>query len=219
MTDELQKILLLLSQQQMLSLPALAISMAVALGCGLMIYAIYRYFYRGIVYNENFAVLLMLVSAVTAFIIATIGTNIVLTLGMVGALSIVRFRAPVKDPLDVGFLYWAIAAGLAAGARLYLVAVVGTVGIGLAYMAMTFVRREKRRYLLILRYAHKDEAAVAELLRPTKTTLKNKSTSDGQTELTLEVALRGQTTALVDTLSAASCVEKVTLVEYNGQYA
>ncbi|WP_297672511.1 DUF4956 domain-containing protein [uncultured Desulfovibrio sp.] len=218
MTDELQKILLMLSRQEALSLPSLALTMAVALGCGLAIYLIYRIFFRGVVYSENFGVLLLIVSGITAFIITTIGTNIILTLGMVGALSIVRFRAPIKDPLDVGFLYWSIAAGLASGARLYMVAVFGTALIGLAYIVMTLARKDRRVYLLILSYAQQDEEAVAQLLRPLKGKLKNKSVSGGRTELTLEIKARGGHTDFMNSLNDAR-IEKATLVEYNGNYA
>ncbi|MDR2743752.1 MAG: DUF4956 domain-containing protein, partial [Desulfovibrio sp.] len=179
MTDELRKIALMLSQHENLTLLALAMTMAVALGCGLAIYLLYRFFYRGVVYSDNFGVLIVIVSGITAFIIVTIGTNLVLSLGMVGALSIVRFRAPIKEPLDVGFLYWSIAAGLTAGAKLYLVAVVGTVSIGLIYIAMTFVRKEKRTFLMILRYAPEADEAVSKLLKPVWHKLKNKNISRG----------------------------------------
>lgn len=218
MTEELQKILLLLSRQEALSLASLALTMAVALGCGFAIHLVYRFFYRGVVYSENFGVLLLIVSGITAFIIVTIGTNLVLSLGMVGALSIVRFRAPVKDPLDVGFLYWSIAAGLTAGARLYMVAVFGTVVVGLAYVLMTAVRRDKRTYLLILRYAQGEDASVEALLHTLQYRLKNKSTAGGNTELTLEVKVRRSRTDFMDALSSAECVSSATLVEYNGNY-
>lgn len=219
MSDELQRILLMLSQQEALSLSALAVTMAVALGCGLAIYLVYRNFYRGVIYSENFAVLLILVCGVTAFIIATIGTNIVLTLGMVGALSIVRFRAPIKDPLDVGFLYWGIAAGLASGARLYTVALFGTALVGLAYIGMTLVRKDKRIYLLILHYAQSNEEEVAKQLRPLKAKLKNRSSTAGHTELTLEIKIRDGKTDFLEQLTKSGCVDQASLVEYDGNYA
>ncbi|MBQ9405809.1 MAG: DUF4956 domain-containing protein [Desulfovibrio sp.] len=209
----------MLSQQEALSLSALAVTMAVALGCGLAIYLVYRNFYRGVIYSENFAVLLILVCGVTAFIIATIGTNIVLTLGMVGALSIVRFRAPIKDPLDVGFLYWGIAAGLASGARLYTVALFGTALVGLAYIGMTLVRKDKRIYLLILHYAQSNEEEVAKQLRPLKAKLKNRSSTAGHTELTLEIKIRDGKTDFLEQLTKSGCVDQASLVEYDGNYA
>lgn len=219
MTEELRKVLLLFSQQETLTMFSLAVTMAVALGCGLAIYLLYRFFYRGIVYNENFGVLILIVSGITAFIIITIGTNFVLSLGMVGALSIVRFRAPIKDPLDVGFLYWSIAAGLTAGARLYMVAIFGTAIIGLVYIAMTFVHRDARTFLLILRYAPEAEGQVGALLQKLKYKLKNKSVSRGATELTLEVKVSKGRTEFMDAFTAADFVNSATLVEYNGTYS
>ncbi|MDR2056277.1 MAG: hypothetical protein LBQ10_10490 [Desulfovibrio sp.] len=219
MTDELRKIAFMLSQHENLTLLALAVTMAVALGCGLAIYLLYRYFYRGVVYSDNFGVLIVIVSGITAFIIVTIGTNLVLSLGMVGALSIVRFRAPIKEPLDVGFLYWSIAAGLTAGAKLYLVAVVGTVSIGLIYIAMTFVRKEKRTFLMILRYAPEADEAVGNLLKPVWHKLKNKNVSRGLAELTLEVRVTRNQTQFMEPFTSADFIESATLVEYSGDYA
>ena len=102
-----------------LSLQTIFITLLTATVCGAVIYLVYRFFNRSVIYNENFNILVVLTTVVTAFIIMTISSNVVLSLGMVGALSIVRFRAAVKDPLDIGFLFWGIAAGITAGAQLY----------------------------------------------------------------------------------------------------
>ncbi|MDD4701632.1 MAG: hypothetical protein PHI96_05370 [Desulfovibrio sp.] len=219
MTEDLRNVLLMLSQQETLTMFSLMVTMAVALGCGFAIYLLYRFFYRGVVYSENFGVLILLVSGITAFIIITIGTNFVLSLGMVGALSIVRFRAPIKDPLDVGFLYWSIAAGLTAGAKLYMVAIFGTTVIGLIYIIMTFVHRDARTFLLILRYATPVEESVAVLLRQLKYTLKNKSIARGVTELTLEVKVKRGQIQFMDAFTDSDAIDSATLVEYNGTYS
>lgn len=91
-----------------LSLPHILVCLGAATICGVLIYLVYRFFYRGAVYSDNFNILLIMITVVTSFIIMTISANIVLSLGMVGALSIVRFRSAVKDPLDIGFLFWAL---------------------------------------------------------------------------------------------------------------
>lgn len=218
MVEELQKVIAILSQYENLSLPILATSMAVAIGCGLVVYFLYRFFYRGVVYSDNFGVLLVLTSGITAFIILTIGANLVLSLGMVGALSIVRFRAPVKEPLDVGFLYWSIAVGITAGARLYMVAIVGTVAVGIVYVAMTLLRKEKRTFLLILRYALSGEDSVTENLKTIPHKLKNKSMSGDTVELTMEVRVKKDNTAFMAPLSALPAVSSAVLVEYTGDY-
>mgnify|MGYP003623306575 CR=1 FL=1 len=218
MIEELQKVIAIISQYENLSLPILMMSMAVSLSCGLAIYLLYRYFYRGVVYSDNFGVLIVLVSGVTTFIILTIGANLVLSLGMVGALSIVRFRAPVKEPLDVGFLYWAIAVGVATGARLYLVAIVGTVAVGFIYIIMTILRKEKRTFLLILRYASSAEEQIGGVLNGIPHKLKNKSLSQDTVELTVEVrVLRNQTAFMAP--FTPDLVSSAVLVEYNGDYA
>ncbi len=219
MVEELQKVIAILSKYEDLSLAVLALTMLISIGCGLVIYLLYRHFYRGAVYSDNFGVLIVLVSGITSFIILTIGANLVLSLGMVGALSIVRFRAPVKDPLDVGFLYWAIAVGVATGARLYLVAIVGTVAVGLIYIIMTSLRKEKRAFLLILRYQAQGEAQVAELLRRIPYKLKNKSIAKDSTELTLEVKVSRNQTEFMAPFVSAGAISNAILVEYNGDYA
>lgn len=219
MIEELQKVIAILSQYENLSLPVLAASMSVAIGCGLAIYLLYRSLYRGVVYSDNFGVLIVLVSGITAFIILTIGANLVLSLGMVGALSIVRFRAPVKDPLDVGFLYWGVAVGITAGARLYLVAVIGTVAVALIYILLTWLQKEKRTFLLVLRYDSAAEQTVAGLLAAIRYKLKNKSVARGQVELTLEVRVVRNQTDFMSPFTASEAVSSAMLVEYNGDYA
>lgn len=218
MIEELQKVIAIISQYENLSLPILAVSMLVSLSCGFAIYLLYRFFYRGVVYSDNFGVLIVLVSGITTFIILTIGANLVLSLGMVGALSIVRFRAPVKEPLDVGFLYWAIAVGVATGARLYLVAIVGTVAVGLIYVVMTLLRKEKRTFLLILRYAASSEEKMEAVLKNIPHKLKNKSLSQESVELTVEVRVMRNQTEFMKPFTA-DLVSSAVLVEYNGDYA
>jgi len=172
-----------------------------------------------VLYSENFNLLILMITIVTAFIIITIGTNLVLTLGMVGALSIVRFRAAVKDPLDVGFLFWGVAAGLTAGARLFSVALIGTAFIAILYIVFTMVRFDKRAFLLIVRYANDAEEAVTEQLKKIRHKLKNKTIGAGYTELTMEVKVKGNNTDFMEPLKQTEHVDNVVLVEYTGDYA
>src|SRR5690554_4025139 len=130
-------------------------SLLAAYICGMIIYFVYKYFYRGVLYSHSFNILLVLVSMITAFIVLTISSNIVLSLGMVGALSIVRFRTAVKDPLDVGFLFFAISIGITCGASLYLMSFVSTIIISLIYIFMVKVRTHTQVYLVILKYDQK----------------------------------------------------------------
>ena len=112
---------------------------------------------------------------VTAFIIMTISANLVLSLGMVGALSIIRFRSAIKDPLDVGFLFWGVAAGITAGAGLYFVALIGTVFVAVLYIVLTLIKKPRRSYLLVVRYGTSAEDNVKALLGAIRYKLKNKS--------------------------------------------
>jgi len=194
-------------------------TLLVATLCGICIYLTYRFFHRGVLYSENFNLLISMVCITTAFIIITIGTNIVLTLGMVGALSIVRFRAAVKDPLDVGFLFWGVAAGLTAGARLYLVAFIGTSFLALFYIIFHFIRLEKKAFLLIIRYQKKAEKSVMKELSNLRYKLKNRTTTEGHAEMTVEIKIIKNDTSFLADLEKLENVNSVVLVEYTGDYA
>jgi hypothetical protein len=127
-------------------------SLLTALLCGTMIYFVYRLFYKGAVYSESFNLLNVVTCLTTAFIIMTISQNLILSLGMVGALSIVRFRAAVKDPLDIGFLFLAIAAGLTSGAGLFPLAILGTLVICLVYMLYSLLGGGVKRFVCVVKY-------------------------------------------------------------------
>lgn len=201
-----------------LTAPTILFTLLTAALCGAVIYLVYRFFNRSVIYNENFNVLIILTTVVTAFIIMTISSNVVLSLGMVGALSIVRFRAAVKDPLDIGFLFWGIAAGLTAGAQLYWVALIGTAAIAVMYILITIFRKEKKSYLLIIRYSADSEMNVNGVLNGVKYRLKNKTQTGGSVELTIEVKVKNNDTTYLSRFNAIEGVQSVTLLEYSGEY-
>lgn len=201
-----------------LSLQTIFITLLTATVCGAVIYLVYRFFNRSVIYNENFNILVVLTTVVTAFIIMTISSNVVLSLGMVGALSIVRFRAAVKDPLDIGFLFWGIAAGITAGAQLYWVALLGTAIIAVLYIIITICRKEKKSYLLIIRYNASSEMNVTGILNGVKYRLKNKTQTGDHVELTIEVKIKKNDTTYLSRFNAVEGVESVTLLEYSGEY-
>jgi len=194
-------------------------TLGVAAFCGLVVYLVYRFFNRNVLYSESFNLLIVMVSVVTAFIIITIGTNWVVALGMVGALSIVRFRAAVKDPLDVGFLFWGVAAGLTAGAGMHTVALLGTAFIAVVYVAFYFVKLEKRAFLLILRYAESADADVSALLAKKSFKLKNKTHNPAYVEMTAEIKMKDNETTFLAPFRAIDGMESVVLVEYTGDFA
>ena len=207
------------SMQQMgmieaLSIKTVCFAMLVAFICSIIIYAVYRFFYKGVSYSENFGTLLILLTMVTAFVIICISSNLVLSLGMVGALSIVRFRAAVKEPLDVGFLFLAIAAGLTAGARLYMIAILGTVIVSIVFIASYLVIGSKQSYLLVVRYVDEAKDEVEKALFDVKKKFKSKTKHNDVTELTYAVSFGKDATGLVDSLNAIKGVENVVLVQY-----
>lgn len=195
------------------------LTLAVAAFCGLVVYLVYRFFNRNVLYSESFNLLIVMVSVVTAFIIITIGTNWVVALGMVGALSIVRFRAAVKDPLDVGFLFWGVGAGLTAGAGMHSLALIGTAFIGIVYIAFYFIKMDKRAFLLIVRYNESAEEAMASALAKVKYKLKNKTHNPAYVELTAEVKVKNNEAAFLAPFRGIDGVENVVLVEYTGDFA
>lgn len=197
-----------------LSITTVIASLAAALICSLMIYLVYRYFYKGVSYSENFGILLIMLTMVTAFIIICISTNLVLSLGMVGALSIVRFRAAVKEPLDVGFLFFAIAAGLTCGARLYPIAIVGTVVICFVFILCYLLLARKQSFLLVIRYTEEAAEALDTALKQQKKKLKSKIRHNDITEITYAVTIKKDSADLTDRLNSIKGVENVVLVQY-----
>ncbi|MFD2118076.1 DUF4956 domain-containing protein [Paenibacillus yanchengensis] len=186
---------------------------------GMFIYWIYKKSFRGVVYSYNYNVSFVLMSMITALVIMTISTNIVLSLGMVGALSIVRFRTAVKDPLDIVYMFWALSAGIACGAKAYPLALGGSLIIGLVILWLSKRKIREQSYLLIVRHT---EEAINELrveLNKLASKLKSKTVRKGFTELTVEISLVDDNTSFVQRISEIEGVNDVSLVNYNGDYA
>lgn len=193
-------------------------SLIAAFLCGMIIYFVYRYFYKGVIYNNNFNILLVMTSMITCFIVIVISSNVVLSLGMVGALSIVRFRTAIKDPLDVGFLFWTVAVGITCGAGLYIISLAATIAIAGVYILLVKVRNRKRVYLLIVKYTNEAHDKVTRTIQPLKKVLKNRMTANGYTEVTYEVRFKEDNTSFVTTLSEIEGVDNATIVEFTGDY-
>ena len=201
-----------------LTMQGFVMSMLAAFLCGMIVYYVYRHFFKGVIYNNNFNVLLVLTSLITCFIVIVISSNVVLSLGMVGALSIVRFRTAVKDPLDVGFLFWTVAVGVTCGAGLYIISLLGTVFIALIYILLVQIRSRQRVYMLIVKYKNESNSDVMRVLNNYKKVLKNKTVTHDMVELTYEMRPKADQVAFVATLSGLEGVEYATLVEYSGDY-
>ncbi len=196
-----------------------ALVLLCSLAIGLFIYWVYKITFRGVVYSYNYNVSYVLMTIITALIIMTISTNIVLSLGMVGALSIVRFRTAVKDPLDIVYMFWAIAAGITTGAKLYPVALIGSAFIGLLLFWLSRKKIRNQPYLLIVRYTNEAADAVRARLVKLNYTLKSKTVRKDYIEVTAEIRLRDDNTAFLHDLSGIDGVLDASLVNYRGDYA
>ena len=197
-----------------LSLQYICLVFCTALVCGMILYIVYKFFYQGAVYSENFGLLILMTTLTVAFIIMTISSNIVLSLGMVGALSIVRFRTAVKDPLDVGFLFLGIAAGITAGAGLFFIAVLGTAVICVIFVCMRLVCKGRTTYLLVTGYEDASEEKVSTLIQSYSGKLKSKSKDGKRVELTCVV--RKNAEQLLEEILKVEGVTKATLLSYTG---
>lgn len=220
MSDYIAEIKNLMGQADSLSTttPAQIIAcLTFTLLCAAIIYCVYRFFYRGACYSENFAVLLVMVAVITAMIILTISSSISLSLGTIGALSIIRFRSAIKDPLDVGFLFWSVVVGLTTGAGMVPFAVIGSLFIAFLYVLMTLMRTSRGTYLLLVRYS--DEAAedVAKVVDDLGGKLKNKTVYKDETELTVQIRFKGTDTPFLTELQEMSGVSNAVLVEFTGE--
>ena len=191
--------------------------LSISLFCGLIIYAVYRFFYRGAVYSDNFNLLLVVTTLVTTFIIMTISANIVISLGMVGSLSIVRFRSAVKDPLDVGFLFWSVAVGITCGAGLHQIALLCTVFIAAVYVVASLLRFSNKRYLLILKYDPACKSEVSKQVATFNHKLKSKTVNKDEMELTLQVTNNDVFKKALSELQKIDGVKSAMLVEFTGE--
>lgn len=203
---------------QDLSVERVILSLLATFVISLFIFYIYKRTFRGVLYTRNFNIGLVLTSLVTAMIIIPISTNIALSLGMVGALSIVRFRAAIKDPTDIIFTFWAIAVGITCGAALYMVAIVATPIIGaFVYVLCKLDIRGAEPYLLVVHYLKNAETRVKQLLPEHK--LRSRTITAATIELMLEVRMKKDETYDVDRLLKIDGVKDAALVSYNGDYS
>lgn len=202
------------------SAPQMLLSLLVAFLMGAFILLVYRQTFRGVLFSKGFAYSLILLCMITAVIIRTISSNLALSLGMVGALSIVRFRTAIKDPVDTVFMFWAIACGIMSGAGLYLVGALACLLVGLLYFVVcTVYRNNKCPYLLIIRYEPEKFSNVKKVLNTLpKYRVKSRTVTRNGGELTVEVSLKTSEMALVDKLLATDGVMDASLVSYEGEF-
>jgi len=195
------------------------INLSMSFLVGMFIFFIYKKTYQGVLYQRSFNISLVLVSAVTAMIIMTISGNLILSLGMVGALSIVRFRTPVKDSMDLVFLFWAISAGIANGVGYYNISIVGSIMIAIFMLILTRSGKGiSDTFLLVIQLSDpsKEESILNELKQQTeKLSIKSITVSEAGTEITLEAKTKEDQTSFMNKLQADDSVTRATLVAYD----
>ncbi len=203
------------------SLLDMVLALALAFGMGVFIFLVYKKTYTGVQYSSSFGVTLIALTMITTLVILAVTSNVVLSLGMVGALSIVRFRTAIKEPLDIAFLFWSIAVGIVLAAGLIPLAVIGSVVIGIILLVFVNRKPQGQPYILVLRCDGYDSetAARAYLDKMTRRcAVKSKTAQAGSVELNLEVSLRDGNTDFVNILSQMKGVRSAVLVSYHGDY-
>ena len=199
----------------------MVLAMVLAFGLGLFIYLIYKKTYQGVMYSSSFGLTLVALTMITTLVILAVTSNVVLSLGMVGALSIVRFRTAIKEPLDIAFLFWAIAAGIVLAAGMIPLAVFGSIIIGLILLVFANRKESSDPYITVLRCSSSEsEKAASAFLREKvqKCVVKSKTVRKGQIELTMEIRLKDDNTDFINALADIEGVESAVLVSYNGDY-
>lgn len=199
----------------------MVISLALAFCLGLFIFLVYKKTYSGVMYSAGFGVSLVAMTMITTVVILAVTSNVVLSLGMVGALSIVRFRTAIKESLDIAFLFWSIGVGIVLAAGMIPLAVIGSVVIGVILLVFVNKKSHKHPYIVVLRCdTHDSETAATDFLK-TKTErciVKSKSAQKGEIELNMEIRLKDDNTDFINQLSDMPGVKSAVLVSYNGDY-
>ncbi len=198
------------------------INLGVSFIIGMFIFYVYKKTFQGVLYQRSFNVSLVAIAMVITLIIMTISGNLVLSLGMVGALSIVRFRTPIKDPVDLVFIFWAITIGIANGVSYFSISIIGSIAITIVLLFMTRKPEESQPFLLVLHVpTTADSAPVIKEVRAAVEhfMLKSKTITPDYEEITAEVRLKGDDTSFVNRLHNEKQVTKVTLITYSGDLA
>ncbi len=203
------------------SIPTAIVTMIMAFCLGLFIFYVYKKVYSGVMYSANFGVTLIALTMITALVILAVTSNVVLSLGMVGALSIVRFRTAIKDPLDIAFLFWSLVIGIVLAAGFYPLAAIGSLMI--AAVMLIFVNRKPHfaPYILVVQCENQTaEINATQFVKNLveKQTVKSKTVRSGMIELNMEVRLKSDNTEFINELAAIEGVTSAIMVSYNGNY-
>ncbi len=199
----------------------MTLALLLAFGMGMFIFLVYKKTFAGVMYSSGFGVTLIALTMITTLVILAVTSNVVLSLGMVGALSIVRFRTAIKEPLDIAFLFWSIAVGIVLAAGLIPLAVIGSLLIGV--ILLIFVNRKTlaNPYIAVISCTdHASELHAQEYLKQqvSRLVVKSKTAQKGAVELNLEIRLKDDNTDFINALAEMEGVNSAVLVSYNGDY-
>ena len=199
----------------------MVIALILAFCLGLFIFLVYKKTFSGVMYSSNFGVTLIALTMITTLVILAVTSNVVLSLGMVGALSIVRFRTAIKEPLDIAFLFWSIAVGIVLAAGMIPLAVFGSVVIGVVLLVFVNKKSYSHPYILVLQCEnHASEQQAKKFVEQyvNRSVVKSKSVQKSLVELNLEVRLKNDNTDFINALSEIKGIQSAVLVSYNGDY-
>ena len=199
----------------------LVLALLLAFGVGMFIFFVYKKTFSGVMYSSSFGVTLIALTLITTLVILAVTSNVVLSLGMVGALSIVRFRTAIKEPMDIAFLFWSIAVGIVLAAGLIPLAVIGSLLIGVILLIFVNQKTHSNPYIAVISCTdHASELQVHEYLKSQvrRLVVKSKTAQKNAVELNLEVRLKDDNTDFINTLAQMEGVNSAVLVSYNGDY-
>ncbi len=199
----------------------MALALVLAFGIGMFIFLVYKKTYQGVMYSSSFGTTLIALTMITTVVILAVTSNVVLSLGMVGALSIVRFRTAIKEPLDIAFLFWAIAVGIVLAAGMIPLAVIGSVTIGVILLVFVNKKSHTNPYIVVIQCmdrAAEEKATVYLKSQCNRCVIKSKSAQKGCIEMNLEVRLKDENTDFINDLSDMNGINSAVLVSYNGDY-
>ena len=199
----------------------IALTLVLGFAIGLFIFLVYKKTYQGVMYSSSFGVTLIALTMITGMVILAVTSNVVLSLGMVGALSIVRFRTAIKEPLDIAFLFWSIAVGIVLAAGMIPLAVIGSVVIGIILLVFVNKKSHTNPYIVVIQCADRmaeEKATVYLKSNCDRCVVKSKSAQKGCIELNMEIRLKSDDTSFVNELSDMNGIHSAVLVSYNGDY-
>lgn len=199
--------------------PQIFLALAISLVMGCIIYQVYKKFYTGVIFSRSFAVTLVGMTVLTCMVTLAISTNIVISLGMVGALSIVRYRTAVKDPMDLLYLFWAITTGITVGATMYPLALLAAVVMVIMIFLFYHKQQSGQIYIAVIHYVGEETGdQIIREFGKMKYFIKSKTMRKDRTEMAVEVFCRKNETLFAERIQKLGGVQDISLIQYNGEY-